>query len=207
MASIILSQSASIVGGYMAGPMGAAIGYGLGGFFGSQIDNALFAGKDTYSHGARLENLGVQSSTYGRVIPVVYGTMRLAGNIIWARPLQEHNIYEETGNKNGPSNIHTDYSYSATFAIAICAGPIDGILRVWADNIQLDAGLGNYRLYKGDEIQAPDPLIESFEGIGKVPAYRGVAYVVIEQLPLAQFGNRIPNFTFEIKQTHLANLL
>lgn len=36
------------------------------------------------------------------------------------------------------------------------------------------------------------------EGEGKAPAYRGIAYVVIEDLELAPFGNRVPQFTFEV---------
>ena len=30
------------------------------------------------------------------------------------------------------------------------------------------------------------------------PAYRGIAYVVIEDLALAAFGNRVPQFSFEV---------
>src|SRR6056297_1028296 len=44
----------------------------------------------------------------------------------------------------------------------------------------------------------PDPKMEAVEGAGRVPAYRGTAYVVIEDLALAQFGNRVPQFTFEV---------
>ena len=33
---------------------------------------------------------------------------------------------------------------------------------------------------------------------GEAPAYRGLAYVVFERLPLADFGNRIPQLSFEI---------
>ena len=41
-----------------------------------------------------------------------------------------------------------------------------------------------------------DPLIVAKDG--NVPAYRGVAYVVFERLPLANFGNRIPQLSFEV---------
>src|SRR5690606_19550302 len=59
---------------------------------------------------------------------------------------------------------------------------------------------GTYRIHLGDEEQLPDPFIEAFEGIGGTPAYRGMAYVVIEDFPLEAFGNRIPNFTFEVRR-------
>lgn len=54
------------------------------------------------------------------------------------------------------------------------------------------------RLYEGGEGQAVDPLIAPAEGPGGTPAYRGIAYAVFEDLPLVDFGNRIPNLTFEV---------
>ena len=35
-----------------------------------------------------------------------------------------------------------------------------------------------------------DSLIAAKLGAGNVPAYRGLAYIVFERLPLADFGNR-----------------
>lgn len=35
--------------------------------------------------------------------------------------------------------------------------------------------------------------------MNKTPAYRGLAYVVLEKLYITPFGNRLPNLTFEIK--------
>jgi hypothetical protein len=96
------------------------------------------------------------------------------------------------------SNSSTTYSYTATLAIAVCEGEITRINRVWADSKLLDLSQGAYRIYKGSETQLPDPLIESYQGVGATPAYRGLAYVVIEDFPLGSFGNRIPNFTFEV---------
>ena len=54
------------------------------------------------------------------------------------------------------------------------------------------------RFYAGNETQDADPLIEEIEGDGNTPSYRGVAYIVFEDMPLAQFGNRIPQLQFEI---------
>ena len=36
------------------------------------------------------------------------------------------------------------------------------------------------------------------EGAGNVPAYRGLAYLTFDELPLRDFGNRIPNITAEV---------
>jgi hypothetical protein len=55
-----------------------------------------------------------------------------------------------------------------------------------------------YRLHLGTETQAPDPVIEMHEDAGNIPAYRGLAYITFDELPLKDFGNRIPNITAEV---------
>jgi hypothetical protein len=52
------------------------------------------------------------------------------------------------------------------------------------------------RFYYGSESQMPDTLIESIEGVGLVPGFRGTTYVVMERLALGPHGNRIPQVTF-----------
>jgi ABC-type amino acid transport substrate-binding protein len=100
----------------------------------------------------------------------------------------------------GPAT--TSYSYSASFAVVLAARAIVAIGRVWADGKLLrDAG-GQWlqpvtmRLHTGSERQAPDPLIAAAEG--EATAFRGLAYAVFEDLPLAEFGNRLPNLSFEL---------
>lgn len=202
MASIILSAAGTAVGTALGiGPLGTILGSRLASAIGGQIDGALF-GDEIHREGRRLEDLAVQTSTYGNPIPMVYGSARMAGNIIWSLPIKEVATTTETGGKGGgaAASTTTEYSYYATLAIAICEGEIDSVERVWADAAQLDLSQGTYRIYTGSEDQLPDSLIESYEGSGNTPAYRGLSYVVIEDFPLAYFGNRIPNFTFEVKR-------
>ena len=70
--------------------------------------------------------------------------------------------------------------------------------RIWADGKPLDISQLTIRVHRGAEDQAADDLILAKEGAGNSPAYRGLAYVVFERLPLADFGNRIPQLSFEI---------
>ena len=60
------------------------------------------------------------------------------------------------------------------------------------------SGGNDTNIHLGTEDQLPDEFIESIEGIGNVPAYRGQAYVVFKNFSVADYGNRIPNLTFEI---------
>ncbi|HEY0282649.1 MAG TPA: glycoside hydrolase/phage tail family protein, partial [Rhizomicrobium sp.] len=64
------------------------------------------------------------------------------------------------------------------------------------DGNLIDLSAYTTRFYPGDETQLPDPLIEEVEGAA--PAYRGLCYLVFEDMALADFGNRIPQLQFEI---------
>lgn len=215
MTSIVLGSVGQSVGGAVGGPIGAALGGALGRFAGGMIDNQIFAQNIQLKPrlGTRLTDLAVQSSAYGEMIPIVFGNVRIAGNMIWSLPIKETatttTSTAETGGKGGGSGTVTQsstvFTYSVTLAIAICEGPIDELVRVWADAKILNPNDGIFRLYKGDEAQMPDPLIESLEGVGQTPAYRGLAYIVMEDIPLADFGNRIPNFTFEVRKSALTS--
>jgi hypothetical protein len=207
MASIILSAAGSAVGN-LAGPVGASIGARIGQTIGGIIDRNIIAGKSQIkTRGPRLADLGVQSSTYGKMLPIIYGTCRVGGNIIWSRPIKETATTSTSsagaGGKGGGGRVSqttTTYSYSVSLAISVCEGPVDAVLRVWADAKQLDLSTYITRIYLGDETQLPDSLIVAFDGADKTPAYRGQCYVVFEDFQLAEFGNRIPNFTFEVKR-------
>jgi len=211
MAAIVLAAAASSAASSLgAGTFFAAVAGGAGGFLGGFIDRAIFGGGKAKinQEGSRLTDLMVQASTYGKAIPVVYGNARIAGNVIWSQPIQEHvttSTQSSGGGKGGGGGgvetTTTSYTYTASLAIAICEGAISELVRVWADAKQLDLTAGSYTLYLGDETQLPDSFISTFYPAGQTPAYRGMAYVVIKDFPLADFGNRIPNFTFEVLRT------
>jgi hypothetical protein len=60
------------------------------------------------------------------------------------------------------------------------------------------ARFNSITIYNGNATQTPNSIMEAVEGAGNVPGYRGSAYVVFDTLQLADFGNRIPNLTFEV---------
>ncbi len=211
MAAIVLAAAASSAATSLgAGTFLAAVAGGAGGFLGGFVDRAIFGSKTRINQeGSRITDLMVQSSTYGKSIPLVYGNARIAGNIIWSRPIQEHittTTQSSGGGKGGGGGgsvetTTTSYTYTASLAVAICEGPITEVVRVWADSKQLDLTQGSYTLYLGDEAQLPDTYMASFFPAGQVSAHRGMAYVVIKDFPLGDYGNRIPNFTFEVRRT------
>ena len=199
MASIVLGAAGAALGSAIpvVGPLvGASLGRTLGTSLGGIIDNAIFGEQTRRVEGPRLADLSVQVSSYGKAIPIVYGHMRLAGNVIWSLPIKETATTTSTssggkGVGGGTTTTTTRYSYSVSLAIAVCEGEIEQVVRAWADAKLLDLSRGTYRIYHGSAGQLPDPLIEAHEGVGQTPAYRGLAYIVIEDFPLAATASRI----------------
>ena len=188
----LLPSGISLFGAQISG---ATIGGFAGTMLGAGLDRQLIGGASR--HGPRLTDLHVQTSTEGASIPLLFGRARLSGQVIWAARLTEHAETVPTGGKGGgPSR--TDYRYSVSFAVGLCEGEIAGISHVWANGAPLDLAGLNCRIYRGSEDQSPDALIEAIEGAANTPAYRGLAYVVFEDLPLDAFGGRIPNLSFEV---------
>ena len=207
MAALVLSVAGAAAGRAVFGPAGAIAGRLIGALAGNAIDQALFATHRTRAlEGPRLADLDVMASTAGAPIARAYGRARLAGQVIWATNLEEVvNTSSTTSSTGGKSTgghgssvttTTTTYSYFANLAVGLSEGPIGAVMRVWADGKELDLTGLNMRVYSGDEAQTPDPLIVAKEG--DAPAYRGLAYVVFERLPLADFGNRIPQLSFEV---------
>lgn len=205
MAALVLSIAGGAAGAVF-GPAGAIAGRIAGALVGNVIDHSLFAENRTVQ-GPRLADLDVMASTEGAPIPRVYGRARLSGQVIWATRLEEVvSTRTEGGSGGGKGGITggggsvttTTYSYYANFAVGLCEGEIGHVGRIWADGKPLDTSNLNVRVHRGGEDQAADDLIVAKEGAGNAPAYRGLAYVVFERLPLADFGNRIPQLSFEI---------
>ncbi len=206
MATLVLSAVGASVGagiggsilGVTAATIGGAIGTAAGSILDSMLVSALQPGQK--SEGPRLDNLRVTSATEGAAIPRLFGRMRTGGNIIWATDFTESSTTTSQGGGKGggPSITTTTYSYSASFAVAFCEGPITGIGRIWADGEPLDLTGVTWRWYKGDESQVADTLIAALIGAEGAPAYRGTAYMVFEDLALEGFGNRIPQLSFEV---------
>ncbi len=214
MATLALGAIGSSIGSTIlpaiGGISGAALGQAAGALAGRYVDEALFApsGQKRPINGPRLQELDVTSSTEGQPIPRIYGRTRISGEMIWATRFEEEIITRtqstgqassgKGGSSSSGSTTRTDYRYYANFAIALSEGTITRLGRVWANGNDLSLSDYTYRLYRGDETQNPDSLIEAKEGTGGTPAYRGIAYIVFERMPLASFGNRIPQLKFEI---------
>src|SRR4051794_32806978 len=219
MASLVPGIAGSAIGPSLFGAgfslfgasiTGAEIGGAIGTLIGTELDNLIAPGTHITRKGPRLSDVNIQASTEGAPIPRVYGRMRVAGQLLWATKFKETVIksdHQTGGGKGGPKVTETDigYRYSISFAVGLCAGGVTKIGRVWADGNLIDISQFTTRFYPGDETQTFDPLIKEIEGESNTPAYRGLAYIVFEDMDLTNFGNRIPQLNFEIIRSLSAN--
>lgn len=137
--------------------------------------------------GPRLDDLSVTVADYGTTLNYFYAKRRFEGcPIIWAEPLKE--VKKRSKTKGGKYN---NYSYFATFAIAIADHEIEGVTRIWFDKhlVYDTTGAGpvtpfplsftsgqsksgrprttsvnledHIRIYKGTATQEPDPRMEA----------------------------------------------
>lgn len=199
MAQLVVGAAGAAVGFMVGGPVGASIGWSLGTAAGAM----LFTEQP---NGPRLLDKKTMGQQYGEQMWRPWGTIRGAGQTIWSSDLIEHAHTRGKGKRGG-----TTYSYTVDCAIAVCQGPVEAVLRIWGNGILIydvnnpeitvdttvisETGLV---IYLGDEEQEPSALMESYLGAGQVPAYRGTCYVTFEGLQLERFGNRLPNFEFEV---------
>lgn len=209
MAQLILSAAGSVAASAGKAGLGTLLARTVASTAASYAaglaERLIFGPRKRTVEGPRIESFQIQSSTEGAGVPRVYGRARLAGQLIWAASFRETlaETTESSGGKGGrlaaSKTTVREYLYSLSFAVGLCEGPIDRVARAWADGKPLDLSKHNVRVWRGTEDQTPDDLIVATEGAA--PAFRGLAYIVFENLPLKDFGNRIPQLSFEIEKS------
>lgn len=172
---------------------------------GTFIDNSLFGvTQNIQQEGPRLQEIAVTTSSEGQPIKRLFGRSRIGGNMIWTTNFREVKTTDtqKTGGKGGGGGstvTTTTYTYFVSCAFAFCEGNDRTTLgRIWADNKLLETSDITFRFYPGSTSQAKDDKIKATEGNANTPAFRGVSYIVFEDLELTNFGNRIPQITAEI---------
>jgi hypothetical protein len=165
----------------------------------------------------------VQFSSWGMPIPIQYGDGRLAGNIIYMSPITE-TIERSKHRQDGVRYYEMVKTYTATFAIAFCEGPVLGVVRLWMNNkvfadwrdtsnpyypvgdyglvsANLDTTIARaaayFSVYLGSETQTADPSMVALLTDAEVPAYRGMFYIVFKDFPIGEFSG-VPNIEVEV---------
>ena len=217
-------MSFGLIGGMIGSSIGSSLAAGtaysalasqIGWTVGSMLFTALFQkGTELYQEGPRLGDSTYTFATYGAPIPKMYGSYRTAGNVIWMLPIAEtrHEDRQESGKGGGgDSSTSVWYTYSGTWGVGICEGPIGAVSKIWLDTtLVYDGGktgevdLKETIIYYGNSDQDPDWRMEA-DHID-TPAYRGLTYIVFDTLQLEKFGNRLPSVSVEIGSGYITRV-
>jgi len=149
----------------------------------------------------RLGALKIQTSSYGQVIPLVYGQQRISGNLIWYGDFTPiaHTTTQTTGGKGGgATQSNTTYTYTTALAIGLCEGVIVGIGAVWKDKTKFAdlVAAGGMSAFLGAMAQAVWGHLttnHAAEAIG----YSEMAYVAHASYALGGSAN-LGNHNFEV---------
>jgi hypothetical protein len=159
----------------------------------------LFKTKTIRNEGNKLASFQVNSATYGTIVPVIFGTTRISGNIIdyYDFTAIAHTTTQRSGKGGGTKIKNTTYTYTVACLLGLCEGPIAGIGRVWKDKETFDslpaAGLTDFGGVHG---QSPWWYTQSKHPERSLP-YSGLAYVA-GVLDLGDSAG-LPNMNFEVK--------
>lgn len=160
----------------------------------------LFGGGGTVSTAdTRIGTIALTQSTYGIVIPVVFGTMRIAANMIdyidfTAIP---HTTTTHSGKGGGGvTSENTTYTYEVATILSVGEGPISGIKRVWKDKTIYHLSDLRLTAFTGTADQQPWDYMTSKHG-ERALAYPYTAYAASPNFELSTSAS-MPTLNFEV---------
>jgi hypothetical protein len=146
--------------------------------------------------------LNVSTSAYGLVRPLGWGRFRIPVNMLWYGDFTATAHQSSGGGGGGKGGGGgggggaTTYTYSASFAEAVCEGPIVNIGKVWeAKNETTVAAMGG-TVILGEDGQAPWTYLTTNHP-SEAYSYSGLAYIGLPNYQLGESPNT-PNLSVEV---------
>lgn len=172
----------------------------MGGFLGG-------GGQSTSTTSERVGNIRIQTAAYGKPIPLVYGTTRIASNLFWydnfvATPHTETQSSGGGKGGGGSSSSNTTYTYSADVMFGLCEGSISGIGTVIKEKAETNITAEGMTLFTGARPQSTWGNLTASYPTKALP-YSGTAYLASQNLPLGGDAT-LPNYSFEVKGKNIA---
>lgn len=140
--------------------------------------------------------LQLQTSANGLAIPIIYGQVKIAPNLIWYGDFLAIKHKDSQGGKGGDASS-TSYTYQAAVILALCEGPIVGIPQVWADKTLTTPAALNMSVYTGAPGQEPWGYLSSHHP-DQALAYPSTAYVAAAPYDLGTSAG-LPNHNMEVQ--------
>lgn len=158
----------------------------MSGLFGKPVSNSNVEPK--------LASLQYQTSAYGAVVPVCYGSVRIPANLLWfanftAIPHTESQTVGKGGG-GGSTQSNTTWTYTADVILGLCEGPIASIYYLWRDKdmIGWDSPAWCYTNFLGAPSQSPWGQV-TVDGLpDQALGYGGIAYLAAASLDLGGSG-------------------
>ena len=149
----------------------------------------------------RLSTVRLQTSSYGRPIPMVYGRTRVSGNLLWygnfiATP---HTTTTSSGGKGGPGGVtqeHTSFTYSAAFIFGLGHGPATLINQVYNNKSKNSLAVYGFTAFLGTYAQNEWGFISGYAPSESL-RYRGEVYVAASAFQLGEQSS-LPNLSFDV---------
>jgi hypothetical protein len=152
--------------------------------------------------GTKYNGLGVQTSQQGLPIPIIYGTTKTSGNLLWYGDFQAHEQTE--GGKGGPTI--TSYTYTCAMIFGIGEGVVSSYGTMWTpdgkrsivDTPGFKDMLAGYNLnaFYGTDDQAAWSYLTTNHP-DEARTYHGIAYLASSRFPLGQ-SNMLPQMWYEV---------
>jgi len=169
-------------------------------------------GSSTTIEAPRIGSLQINSSAYGLVIPIVRGTTRINGNVLWFGDFTAIKHEKSSGGKGGGGVTNVTYTYEAAIMMALCNGPINGVGKVWKNKEKTDIAhinTGGGGVIK-DIVNPPAEVVLVSGTPGQAVwshltahhpqqaiGYTGLAYIASTKMQLSADAG-VPQLSFEI---------
>jgi len=145
----------------------------------------------------RYTGLQIQTSSNAVPITILYGTNRIAPNVIWTGGFYAIPQKQKQGGKGGGGGAIQGYTYYTSFLMGVCEGPINSYFITFLNQQFLFGlyGSGLEQATSGTTPQAPWGYLQAFgpQALG----YNGLAYVGAFNYNLGSTPN-LPQFSFVI---------
>lgn len=185
---------------------------GAGGY--SQHDEATPASQvESVTNYTKRLATSITSSAYDIPIPLAYGTVILAGNIIWAGNYLFTTRVERSTATGNEVEVTTTQEGSLDLLLGFTASEVARIRRIWFDaqliysvaddNTVARSGLSEaydnmkVSLLSGIEGKKVLNKLSAVDGLGRSPAYRGLTCVLFETYPLRVDTTNLPMIRVE----------
>jgi hypothetical protein len=141
-----------------------------------------------------IRQLRVQSSAYGIVIPLLYGTQRLAANLLWVDGFKAHESHAHSGSAKGGRVTEVSFTYTASVILGLCEGPAYSLGFASASrangSVAYEPGIWKIKkaMFPLPGLGTPHAGFWPFSGrgVGSNPGAWPTSYQLLELWPLAQ---------------------